>query len=125
MKTSEMVFDYLKQQGLCPNYDNDNDIVFKYQMLTFIFFNNDEDQQFFRLALPGIFDVTEENRVTVLEAMNEVNKMMKVAKLLIPRNDVWVSTEIMMDSTPVLDDLIPRLLNILMGARKEFYDQIG
>ena len=125
MKTSEMVFDYLKQQGLCPNFDNDNDIVFKYQMLTFIYFNNDDDQQFFRLALPGIFDVSEENRVTVLEAMNEVNKMMKVAKLFIHRNDVWISTEIMMDSTPVLDDLIPRLLNILMGARKEFYDQIG
>ena len=125
MKTSEMVFEYLQTQGLMPRIDEDNDIIFKYQMLTFIYFNNDEDEQFFRLALPGIFDVTDENRTTVLEAMNEVNKRMKVVKAYIPRDDVWVAAEIMMDSTPELDDLVPRLLNILTGARREFYDQIG
>lgn len=125
MKTSEMVFNYLKNQGLCPNYDKDNDIVFKYQMLTFLFFNTDDDEQFFRLALPGIYDVTEENRNAVLEAINDTNKVMKVVKLTIPRDDVWALTEIMMDSTPELDDLVPRLLNILIGARKEFYEQVG
>ena len=125
MKTSEMVFEYLKSQGLVPKIDEDNDIIFKYQMLTFIYFNNDDDEQFFRLALPGIFDVTEENRTTVLEAMNEVNKRMKVVKAYIPREDVWIAAEIMMDSTPELDDIVPRLLNILLGARREFYDQIG
>lgn len=125
MKTSEMVFEYLKSQGLMPKIDEDNDIIFKYQMLTFIYFNNDDDEQFFRLALPGIFDVTDENRVTVLEAINETNKRMKVAKAYIPKDDVWVAAEIMMDSTPVLDDMVPRLLNILTGARREFYDQIG
>ena len=124
MKTSEMVFDYLKKQGLCPEFDKDNDIVFKYQMLTFLFFNNDDDEQFFRLALPGIYDVTEDNRMAVLEAINETNRVMKVVKLTIPRDDVWVLAEIMMDSTPELDDLVPRLLNILTGARQEFYDQI-
>ena len=124
MKTSELVFNYLKEQGLCPKYDEDNDIVFKYQMLTFVFFNNDEDGIFFRLSLPGIYDVTDENRVAVLEAMNEVNKMVKVVKLFIPNDDVWASTEITMDSTPVLDDMVPHLLNILIGARKIFYDQI-
>lgn len=124
MKTSELVFNYLKEQGLCPKYDEDNDIVFKYQMLTFIFFNSDEDGIFFRLSLPSIYDVTDENRVAVLEAMNEVNKMVKVVKLFIPNDDVWASTEITMDSTPVLDDMVPHLLNILIGARKIFYDQI-
>ena len=59
-----MVFEYLKSQGLMPKIDEDNDIIFKYQMLTFIYFNNDDDEQFFRLALPGIFDVTDENSVT-------------------------------------------------------------
>ncbi len=120
-----MVFEYLKSQGLMPRIDEDNDIVFKYQMLNFIFFNNDDDEQYFRLALPGIFDVTDENRATVLEAINEVNRVMKVAKTLVPRNSVWIYAEMLMDSTPVLDDMVPRLLNILMSARQEFYDQIG
>lgn len=125
MKTSEMVFHYLKKQGFCPEFDRDNDIVFKYETLTFLYFNNDDDEQFFRLALPGIYDVTEENRFAVLEAINETNRIMKVVKLTIPRDDVWVLAEIMMDSNPELDDLVPRLLNILTGARQEFYDQLG
>lgn len=126
MKTSELLMDYLKKQGLCPERDNDNDIIFKYQMRTFIYFNNDdEDDLFFRLSMPGIYDVTDDNRFAVLEAINEVNKMVKVVKLIIPRDDVWVNTEILLDTTPVMDDFVPRLLNILMGAQKEFYEQIG
>lgn len=126
MKTSELLMDYLKKQGLCPERDSDNDIIFKYQMRTFIYFNNDdEDDLFFRLSMPGIYDVTDDNRLAVLEAINEVNKMVKVVKLLIPRDDVWVNTEILLDTTPVMDDFVPRLLNILMGAQKEFYEQIG
>lgn len=126
MKTSELVMNYLKSQGLCPERDGDNDIIFKYQMCTFIYFNNDDrDDLYFSLAMPGIYDVTEENRLAVLEAMNEVNKQIKVVKLVIPRDDVWANTEILLDTTPVWDDFIPRLLNILMGARREFYDQLG
>lgn len=126
MKTSELLMDYLKKQGLCPERDNDNDIIFKYQMRTFIYFNNDDDDDlFFRLSMPGIYDVTDDNRFAVLEAINEVNKMVKVVKLIIPRDDVWVNTEILLDTTPVMDDFVPRLLNILMGAQKEFYEQIG
>ena len=124
MKTTELVLDYLKQQGLMPAFDDDNDIKFKYNMLTFFFFNNDDDERYFRMSLPNIYDVTEDNRFAVLEAINETNKTYKVAKLVVSHDTVWISTEILMDSTPVLDDFIPRLLDIILGARKEFYEQI-
>jgi len=124
MTTSEMVFDYLKQQGLCPDM-KDEVIVFKYQMLTFIYHRDDEDEKFFRLSMPGIFDVTEDNRVPVLEAINEVNRQIKAVKAIVPTDDVWLSTEILMDSTPVLNDFIPRIMEHLMAARKRFYDIIG
>jgi hypothetical protein len=125
MKTSEMVLNYLKEQGLCPQVDDDGEIIFKYQMLTFIYFENDEDEKFFRLALPGIYDVTEDNRISVLEAANEVNKRLKVAKVFIPNNDVWVSAETLMDDTPELDDFVPRILNILLGSRQTFYEIVN
>ena len=120
-----MVLNYLKEQGLCPQVDDDGDIIFKYQMLTFIYFENDEDEKFFRLALPGIYDVTEDNRISVLEAANEVNKRLKVAKVFIPNNDVWVSAETLMDDTPELDDFVPRILNILLGSRQTFYEIVN
>ena len=37
MKTSEMVFDYLKTQGLMPEFDERNNILFKYKMKTFLY----------------------------------------------------------------------------------------
>lgn len=122
MKTTENVFNYLKEQGLIPRFNDRGNIEFKYQMRNFLFFNNDDDEQFFQLTMPSIFEVTDDNRMAVLEAMNEVNDTKKVVKLTVPKsNMVWASAEIMMDSTPELDDLIPRLLNILLGTQEDFY----
>ena len=39
MTTQEMIFDYLKVQGLVPEYDEDKDIRFKYQMRNFVVSN--------------------------------------------------------------------------------------
>ena len=103
--------------------DNGN-IVFKYQMATFLYIENDEDPSFFQLSMPGIFDVTDDNRDAVLIAANQVNKSYKVAKVIVTNDDVWILTECMLDSTPELDDIVPRFLDILSGARREFYEQI-
>ena len=56
MKTTEMVMNFLKEQGFCPQIDEDNgNIIFKYQMRTFVFINNDDDDdEFFQLAIPSV-----------------------------------------------------------------------
>ena len=120
-----MVMDFLKKQGFCPEVDEDNgNILFKYQMLTFIFFNNDEDEEFFQLACPGIFDVTEENRELVLEAANKVNDNTKVAKVIIVGEKVWVLFEVILDHSPEVGSIIERGLGILQHARQKFYDTL-
>lgn len=123
MKTTEMVMNFLKEQGFTPQVDEDNgNILFKYQMCTFIFFNNDEDEEFFQLAFPGIFDVTEDNREMVLEAANKVNSSMKVAKVIVPNDSVWVLFEVILDKSPEVGSIIERGLNILQHTRQEFYE---
>ena len=123
MKTSEAVFNYLKSQGLMPQYDDRGNIEFKYQMRNFLFFVNDNDEQFFQLTMPSIFEVTDDNRMAALEAMNQINDTTKVIKLTVTKsNYVWESTEIMLDSTPELDDIFPRLLNILLNTQQHFYE---
>lgn len=125
MKTSERVLDFLKKQGFCPEVDSDNgNILFKYQMRTFLFINNDEDEEFFQLALPAIMDVTEDNRELVLEACNKTNFGIKVIKCCIPHDDVWVFFEILLDSSPEVQDIIPRALSILQGAQQQFYQNV-
>ena len=95
------------------------------QMRNFIFMGSDNDETFLRLVMPGVFDVTEDNRAGVLEATNAVSVSMKVVKATIVNDNVWLSAELLIDSTPVFDDIIPRVLDILLAAQQEFYKQIN
>lgn len=125
MKTTEMVMNFLKEQGFCPKVDEDNgNIIFKYQMCTFIFFNNDEDEEFFQLAFPGVFDITEENRELAIEAANKVNSSVKVAKVIIPGDNAWILFETILDQSPEVGSIIERALGILIHARQSFYEEL-
>lgn len=118
--------DFLRKQGFCPEVDEDNgNIVFKYQMCTFVFFNNENDEEFFQLAFPNIFDVTEDNRELVLEAANKVNSSIKVTKIIVVGDrSVWAVFENILDQSPEVNTIIPRALAILQHARQDFYEAL-
>lgn len=125
MKVTELVLESLRNEGFRPQIDETNgNILFKYQMYTFIFFNNDDDQEFFQLALPNIYDVTEDNRELILEAANKVNCGTKVAKIFIVDDTLWASFESILDHSPEVTSIIERALGILMHARQSFYEAI-
>lgn len=116
------VFDYLKQQGLVPT-EEEFGISFKYQMADFLILSDDDDQQFFRLAMPGIYSCTPENRLETLEAINVTNNDMKVIKASIfGETNVWLFFEQLLDSTPVFNDIIPRGINILLAGQQKFFN---
>ena len=126
MKATEMVMEFLRKEGFCPEVDSDNgNIVFKYQMTTFLFLNNDEeDEEFFQLCMPNIYDVTDDNREMVLEAINIVNRKLKVMKATIIGDNVWLFFENLLDQTPDVSTIIPRALMILQGGRQQFYEEM-
>lgn len=126
MKTTEMVLNFLKQQGFCPEVDPDNgNILFKFQMANFLFVNNDEDEEFFQLVMPNIFDVTEDNREMALEAANKLNCSIKVVKASIINDGIWLFFENLLDKTPDVSDILPRALQILQAARQQYYQNIN
>jgi len=50
---------------------------------------------------------------------------MKVVKAYTPVPDVvWVGFEVLVDSTPVLADFVPRRINMLRAAQRKFYETI-
>lgn len=123
MTTTERVLDFLEQQGFRPEVNpKDGNIFFKYQMKNFLFINNDEDEDFFQLIMPAIFDVTEDNREIVLEALNKTNSSIKVVKCSIINDEVWVFFESLLDSSPEVKDIIPRALDMLQAAGHRFYE---
>ena len=120
----EELLAYLRQQGLQPK-EEDFGIFFRYQMLNFLLFTDDDDPLYLRLVLPGIMDVDQNNREDVLEACNKVTGEMKVAKCFISDNaDVWIACEQLMDKDPRFEDIIPRSLRILMGSQQAFLEAL-
>ncbi|MBO4786755.1 MAG: hypothetical protein IKZ61_00480 [Prevotella sp.] len=127
MAKLDEIINYLQGEGLMPRKDEDGDILFKYQMKNFIIFDTTDDEQYLQIALPGIYDVNEENLVEVLAACNSVSRSIKVAKAIVTGDNksVWVVYESMLDTTPVYGDIIPRSLEILLAAQRSFYETIN
>lgn len=124
MNLKELMLNYLREEGFCPK-EEEYGITFKCEGLNFIFFYDADDDQYYRLMMPGIFDVTEENFPAVLLAMNKVNSEIKIVKAYTPVPDeVWLGFEVVVDSTPVLSDFVPRSINTLRAAQKKFYEAI-
>lgn len=124
MSIFEKVNEYLKEQGLQPKTEEGKFIIFKYQTCTFFYDYPDDDEYYFRLVLPHIYKVNEDNREAVLEIANKLNSSYKLAKVCVHEEYVDISVEIFLDSDPVFDDMIPRVLNILLQAREEFHTEI-
>lgn len=124
MNLKELMLNYLREEGFCPK-EEEYGLAFKCEGLNFIFFYDEDDNEYFRLMMPGIFDVTEENLLAVLVALNKVNSEMKVVKAYTPVSDaVWIGFEVLVDSTPVLADFVPRGINMLRAAQRKFYEAI-
>lgn len=124
MNIVDQVFDYLQAEGLKPTRDEDNDIVFKYQKRTYYYSNPGNDHLYFRMVLPGIDDVTEDNREAELEAANKINTRIKLAKLYVSETNVHAMVEIFLDSDPEFEDIIPRVMQILIDAQIGYYQEI-
>lgn len=117
MKTEDLVKQYLSSEGYRYDVDSDGDIHFKYEGVNLFFTIDAEDQSFFRLIMPNIYEV-EGNRTKVLEAINTVCSSMKVLKAFLVNEHLWLAVELFIDSSPELDDFFPRCMNLMKHGRE-------
>lgn len=60
-----------------------------------------------------------------VEDDNETNSTMKVVKAYTPISDaVWIGFEVLIDSTPVLADFVPRGIKMLRAGQEHFYEAL-
>ena len=125
MDLKKLMMDYLAEEGFRP-HETEFGIAFKIEGFNFLY---EEDEQYFRLMMPAIFEVTEDNEEMIMRAMNDVNGNIKVVKLYTmdledekgkKSTSVWVAFEILADTTPEIGDIVPRAINLLKGARIAF-----
>lgn len=128
MDLNKLMMEFLAEEGFRP-HETPFGIAFKSEGLNFLYFKDEDDEQYFRLMMPAIFVVTEDNEDTVLSVMNDVNGTIKVVKLYTmdmededgkTEKSVWVAFEILADTTPELNDIVPRAIALLRSARINF-----
>ena len=127
MKVKQLVSKYLKSQGMVAK-KNDLGLNFTYDGWNFLLWNDADDPLFFRLILPGVFDVTDDNFAKAIMACNKVNWDFKVVKAVLydfeDEHDkgasVWICYEQQLDAEPQLEELIPRAVHSLISAADAF-----
>ena len=132
MDLNKLMIEYLAEEGFRP-HETPFGIAFKSEGLNYLYFKDEDDEQYFRLMMPAIYEVTEDNEDIIMRVMNEVNNSIKVVKLYTMEtededgksdNSVWVGFEILADTTPEVKDIVPRALSLLRAARDVFFAKL-
>jgi hypothetical protein len=132
MDLNKLMINYLAEEGFRP-HETPFGIAFKNEGVNYLFFKDEDDDQYFRLMMPAIFQVTEDNEDVIMRVMNDVNNSIKVVKLYTmeiedenqkSETTVWVAFEILADTTPELSDIVPRALTLLQAARMAFFSKL-
>ena len=118
-----LVTTWLKQQEIKAR-NSKVGLNFVYEGWNFLLWNDADDPAFFRLALPGILDVTDENYAASLLACNTLNWNYKVVKASLyeyeesgkRRASVWVCFEQMLDASTADLDVVTRAVTALVDA---------
>ena len=126
MNQKEIILDQLKAMGFEPIELGDAGFVFKYEDMNYLYMPDDDDEQFLRIVIPHLFEVTDDNRVAVLDAMHETGLMLKYAKVCIMyENAAWAIYEHHLNSTENLPELLEHIIRVLEATAHVFYRKLN
>lgn len=126
MNQKEIILEQLNAMGFEPVELGDAGFVFKYDDLNYLYMPDEDDEQFLRIAIPHLFEVTDENRVAVLEAMHDTSLLLKYAKVnIMYESAAWAVYEHRLITTDNLSELLEHIIRVLEAAAHVFYKKIN
>jgi hypothetical protein len=122
----------LKSNGIVAK-KSDLGLNFTYDGWNFLLWNDADDPMFFRLTLPGIFDVTDDNFAKAIMACNNINWNYKVVKAVLYDYEdgkekgasVWLCYEQRLDAATDLESLLNRAIQSLLAACDAFMKEVN
>ena len=127
-----MLSRYLKSQGIASKR-SDLGLNFNYEGWNFLFWKDTNDPMFFRLTLPGIFDVKDESFANAIMACNNINWNYKVVKAVLydyedgkeKGSSVWLCYEQPLDSQNDMGVILPHAIQSLLSACDVFMKEMN
>ena len=113
---------YLSLNGI--QYEELNSLInFEYNELKYMFVYDESDTHYFRIILPNIAEVRNDNEISIYKKINHCNNQIKAAKGTINNESVWISIEQFVYSYDHIDDLYARCMNILQAYFNQFTEK--
>lgn len=132
MLVKTLVSRYLKSNGIVTK-KSDLGLNFTYDGLNFLLWNDADDPMFFRLTLPGLFDVTDDNFAKAIMACNNINWNYKVVKAVLYDYEdgkekgasVWLCYEQRLEAATDVESLLNRAIHSLLAACDAFMKEMN
>lgn len=114
MTKKEIILQELNAMGYEPTEVESLGYVFCHEDKYLLYSPEDDDEEFLRIAIPQLYDVTEENRIDVIKALHETAYLIKYSKPVIMHTDsVWAIYEHKLVTTENLSELLEHIIRVL------------
>ena len=121
----EEVLSTLSALGFIPEEVEGFGYRFEYEGLTMLYSVDDDDTSCLTFMVPGIFDISEENRVAVLEVLVKLSGKMKyVQPYIMFGNQVWLNYQHYLGENEVTPELLEHMIRVLGFATYNFHELI-
>ncbi len=113
--------DYMDAEGYRSRIDQDGDLEFKLDGFTYFIIVQEDDPEYFRIALPNIWPIeSEQERLEVFAAANKATADTKVCKVFAMEDNVWISVELFVPDQDAAKAVFRRSLSTIKTAMDEF-----
>lgn len=127
MKIIEQCEQWFKDEGYPCTLISPTLLRAKYEGLIILIPDSGNDVSFLKVdVFFGAEQFKGTPRLRILEAVSKVNEALKVVKAYIDKDDDLVlTTEVLLDETPEIGDILPRLLSMLKQAPIKFSEYLN
>lgn len=123
---SEIYSELLREEGYRPRIDEDGDVIFKREGVTYYISIQEDDREYFRLVYPNFYRIKDDdNRLQILEICNQLSVENKVVKVTERRGWVSAAVEVLCATPESISELLPRMIRLLVLNGHEFEEKIG
>lgn len=122
----EQVLKALSALGFIPEEIEGFGYRFEFEGLSLIYSEDDEETKCVTLIVPDIFDISDDNRPVVLEAMAKLcGKMKYVQPHIMFENQVWLNYQYYTNDNEVNEALIEHMIRVLAFSTITFHKIIN
>ena len=127
MTNKEQIFNALERMGYIPQYEENGDIILRFQLKYIFFLTQDDDEEHFvSITFPRFIGFQEGEEALSLAACNKLTRETKMVKVFVDQTfkSISATCEFFFDDENSLENNIARALRILSVIRTTYRDCI-